>query len=146
MWSLGKVIHTPEVPRVYIGSFWDQPYQNEDMAKLFEAEQKNLLSDLLDLPRNSAVRKVNELVKRARLVRTHALILSHLREKMPVLFGKDSAKAELIANLDREYREIERISKVPLVRLILCRLYNIRFLLFPMVRRLDPLFLFMCGS
>jgi len=114
MWSLGKVINTPEVPRVYIGSFWDQPYQNEEMAKLFEAEQKNLIADLLDLPRNSAVRKVNELVKRARLVRTHALILAHLRDKMPVLFGKDSAKAELIANLDKEYREIERYSKVPL--------------------------------
>jgi len=114
MWSLSKVIQTPEVPRVYIGSFWDAPYQNDEMARLFEAEQKSLLSDLLDLPRNSAVRKVNELVKRARLVRTHALILSHLRDKMPVLFGKDSAKADLIANLDREYREIERATKVPL--------------------------------
>ena len=25
MWSLGKVLQTPEVARVYIGSFWDQP-------------------------------------------------------------------------------------------------------------------------
>ena len=25
MWSLGKVLHTPEVTRVYIGSFWDKP-------------------------------------------------------------------------------------------------------------------------
>ena len=25
MWSLGKVLGTPEVARVYIGSFWDQP-------------------------------------------------------------------------------------------------------------------------
>lgn len=25
MWSLGKVLNTPEVARVYIGSFWDQP-------------------------------------------------------------------------------------------------------------------------
>ena len=25
MWSLGKVLSTPEVARVYIGSFWDQP-------------------------------------------------------------------------------------------------------------------------
>merc|ERR1711970_1442927 len=25
MWSLGKVFNTPEVARVYIGSFWDQP-------------------------------------------------------------------------------------------------------------------------
>jgi len=114
MWSLAKVVQTPEVPRVYIGSYWDKPYGNEEMSKLFEIEQRDLLKDLLDLPRNSAIRKVNELVKRTRLVRTHALILAHLRDKMPVLFGKDSAKEELIRNLDKEYIEIERASKVPL--------------------------------
>ncbi|CAG2063189.1 unnamed protein product, partial [Timema podura] len=25
MWSLGKILNTPEVARVYIGSYWDQP-------------------------------------------------------------------------------------------------------------------------
>lgn len=30
MWSLGKVMKTPEVLRVYIGSFWDQPLQHTD--------------------------------------------------------------------------------------------------------------------
>lgn len=29
MWALGKAIDCPEVPRVYVGSFWDQPYQND---------------------------------------------------------------------------------------------------------------------
>jgi len=33
---------------------------------------------------------------------------------MPVLFGKESAKEELIRHLDKEYIEIERTSKVPL--------------------------------
>lgn len=26
MWSLGKVYTTPEVPRVFIGSFWNEPF------------------------------------------------------------------------------------------------------------------------
>uniref|UniRef100_A0A6B2L276 EF-hand domain-containing protein n=1 Tax=Arcella intermedia TaxID=1963864 RepID=A0A6B2L276_9EUKA len=113
MWSLGKVIKTPEVLRVYIGSFWDQPYHIEENKKLFEMEQKDLIDDLLTLPRNSAVRKINELVKRTRLVRTHAAILSHLKEKMPMLIGKESTQIDLIKNLQREFMEIQRIKKIP---------------------------------
>ena len=30
MWSLGKVINTPEVARVYLGSFWAKPLQNSE--------------------------------------------------------------------------------------------------------------------
>jgi len=66
------------------------------------------------LPRNSAVRKINELVKRARLVRTHAYIISHLREKMPLLLGKDAVQVELIKNLGSVFKEIERTKKVPI--------------------------------
>lgn len=40
MWSLGRVIKNPEVMRVYLGSFWDQPLQNDDTRKLLEAEMK----------------------------------------------------------------------------------------------------------
>lgn len=49
MWSLGKVLKTPEVLRVYVGSFWDQPLQFEDNAALFELEEKDLMRDLRDL-------------------------------------------------------------------------------------------------
>lgn len=65
MWSLGKVVKSPEVRaavarrvsqsvcavppppqvvRVYIGSFWDRPYVNSDCAMLMEAEQRDLLT------------------------------------------------------------------------------------------------------
>jgi len=77
-----------EALRVYIGSFWDKPYENDDNAKLFEAEQRDLVEDLLALPRNSAVRKINELVKRAREVRTHANIMAHLQKKNAHVFRK----------------------------------------------------------
>lgn len=113
MWSLGKVVATPEVMRVYIGSFRNQPYKVQDVAKLFRDEQRDLLLDLHHLPRNSAIRKINEIVKRARLVRTHAYIISNLKKKMPSLFGKSSKKAELIANLGAEFREVSRVYGLP---------------------------------
>lgn len=37
MWSLGKIVNTPEVIRVYIGSFWSHPLLIPDNRKLFEA-------------------------------------------------------------------------------------------------------------
>jgi len=104
---------TPEVVRVYIGSFWDRPYINDENSKLFIAEAQDLLEDLLALPSNSAIRKVNELVKRTRLVRCHAYIISHLKEKMPYLFGKESAQQDLIQTLASQFSEIERLHKIP---------------------------------
>ena len=60
LWSLGKTMTSPEVARVYVGSFWQQPLTNMDNAELFEKEEKDLMKDLAVLPRQSAVRKVNE--------------------------------------------------------------------------------------
>jgi len=114
MWSLGKVIKAPEVLRVYIGSFWNQPFHSEENKKLFEAEHRDLIEDLLGLPRNSSVRKINELVKRTRLVRSHAYIISHLREKMPLMLAKETVQHELIKNLGSVFKEIERHKKIPI--------------------------------
>lgn len=73
MWSLGKVFGTPEVLRVYIGSFWSEPLMVPDNRKLFELEEEDLFADIQNLPRNAALRKLNDLVKRARLVRVSNL-------------------------------------------------------------------------
>jgi len=108
MWSLGKVITTPEVPRVYIGSFWDQPFRYNENRKLFEAEAQDLFDDLQTLPNNCALRKLNDLIKRARLAKVHALIISKLHDEMPAMFGKDKKKAELIKHLDKTYNEISQ--------------------------------------
>jgi len=114
MWSLGKVVKTPEVMRVFLGSFSDQPYKNEEFRKLYEAEQRDLINDLLQLPRNAAVRKINELVKRCRLLRSHMHIITHLRSKMPWLIGKEDTQKDLIKNLATVYREIEITKQIPL--------------------------------
>ena len=113
MWSLGKVMQTPEVTRVYIGSFWDRPLQFDENRHLFEAEQEDLFNDIQSLPRTAAVRKVNELIKRARLAKVHAYILSHLRSEMPSIFGKQSKKEELILNLDHVFNAIHKSRQLP---------------------------------
>ena len=74
MWSLGKVINTPEVARVFLGSFWDQPLQNDENRKLFEYEANDLFSDIQTLPRNAALRKLNDFIKRARLAKVSILL------------------------------------------------------------------------
>jgi len=113
MWSLGKVMQTPEVMRVYIGSFWEQPYQNTDNTKLFDLERNDLLKDLMNLPRNAAVRKVNELVKRARLAKVHALLISHLRDQMPSLIGKGNKQQELIQNMSNQFFQVHKKYQLP---------------------------------
>lgn len=106
MWSIGKVIKTPEVLRVYVGSFWDQPLVCEDNALLFEMEERELMRDLKDLPRNSAVRKINELVKRVRGAKVHAYILGYLKEQMPSMWGHAAKQAELIAGLGEVFKSV----------------------------------------
>ncbi|KAG0297718.1 EH domain-containing protein 1 [Dissophora globulifera] len=115
MWSLGKVIQTPEVMRVYLGSFWltRPPNVFEDCRALLEKEQADLLKDLRDLPRNAAIRKVNEIVKRARLARVHAYIIGHLKKEMPAVFGKKSRQRELINGLEVEFVKVQQLYSVP---------------------------------
>ena len=61
--------------------------------------QTDLFDDLQGLPRNSTVRKMNDLIKRARTARVrnktcfelfqvHAVLVSYLKKQMPT-FGKD---------------------------------------------------------
>lgn len=99
MWSMGKVMKTPEVLRVYVGSFWSEPMMYNDNAELFELEEADLMKDLRSLPRNSAVRKINELVKRVRLAKVHAYIIGHLREQMPMFMGKEKKQREVVIEL-----------------------------------------------
>lgn len=108
MWSLGKVLIMPEVVRVYIGSFWDQPLRYDANRKLFEDEAQDLFMDLRSLPTNSALRKLNDLIKRARLAKVHAYIIAELKNQMPNMFGKGSKQKDLIKNLQQIYLKIQR--------------------------------------
>ncbi|CAH1118030.1 unnamed protein product [Phaedon cochleariae] len=107
MWSLGKVLQTPEVVRVYIGSFWDEPLRFDVNRRLFEDETQDLFRDLQSLPKNSALRKLNDLIKRARLAKVHAYIIAELKKEMP-MFGKEHKKKDLIKKLSSIYDKLQR--------------------------------------
>ena len=113
MWSLGKIMGTPEVVRVYIGSFWDRPMQDASNRQLFEMEQEDLFADIQTLPRTAAVRKLNEMIKRAKLAKVHAIILAHLRSEMPTLFGKQAKKEQLIKDLAIVFNSLHKRNNIP---------------------------------
>jgi len=112
MWSLGKVFQTPEVLRVYVGSFWDRPLQNKENEKLMQLEQQDLLADLRSLPHNVAIRKVNELIKRARRAKIHALIICHLKAQFGT-FGKGKKQQKLLDNLSDEFKKVMEKHSIP---------------------------------
>lgn len=114
MWSLGKVIKTPECVRVYIGSFWEEQLKcGEWSRQLLEAEMRDLLIDLKNVPKNAAVRKINELVKRVRLAKAHAHIIGHLKKEMPSMFGKEKAQSKLLNNIEDHFLKVHRAYNLP---------------------------------
>ncbi|KAF0936050.1 hypothetical protein E2562_038357 [Oryza meyeriana var. granulata] len=117
MWSLGKVLNTPEVVRVYIGSFNDRPVNESAVGpigkELFEKEQEDLLCDLKDIPKKACDRRVNEFVKRARAAKIHAYIIGHLKKEMPAMMGKAKAQQRLIDNLGDEFAKVQREYHLP---------------------------------
>ncbi|KAF1326512.1 Eh domain-containing protein 4, partial [Globisporangium splendens] len=113
MWSMGKVVKTPEVMRVFIGSFWDQPPLHADNTALFEAEEHDLVSELRNLPQSAAVRKINEFAKRVQSVKVHAYVIGHLKEEMPAMIGKEKKQRDLIENMGEAFREVQRKYHLP---------------------------------
>mmetsp|Transcript_115171 Transcript_115171/g.229403 ORF Transcript_115171/g.229403 Transcript_115171/m.229403 type:complete len:475 (+) Transcript_115171:81-1505(+) len=108
MWALGKVIETPEVAKIYVGSFWDEPLQEHDLEELFEAERSSLYAHIERLPCASTVLKLNDLSRRARMAKAHALVLDHLRNEMPAVWGQAEKQAELLKALPSIYVKVSR--------------------------------------
>jgi len=105
MWSLGKVFKTPEVLRVYVGSFWDKPYSDQHNADLFDKEAEDLLADLKSLPRHRVTRKINEFVKRTRQFKVHCLIMQKLKGEFGY-FGKSGTQKKLLSTMAQQFKQI----------------------------------------
>jgi GTPase SAR1 family protein len=114
MWSLGKVFNTPEVLRVYVGSFWDHDVKNEDVKNLLALEHRDLLADLRSLPRNSLMRKINELVKRAKSSKVHAHIMSHLVNQFGFFTNNKNKQEELMKNMLNEFKTVCNEKQLPM--------------------------------
>lgn len=113
MWSLGKVMNTPEVCRVFMGSFWDAPLKNTDQMELLQQEESDLLNDIMNLPQQAVMRRINELVKRARSVKVHAYIIHYLRKQLPYTWGKREKQRRLIGRLESEFAAAARRYGLP---------------------------------
>jgi len=114
MWSLGKVMMTPEVFRVYMGSFWDNELQHAEQASLLRREKQDLVNELMTLPDNAVLRRINELVKRARSVKVHAYIIHYLRKQMPYMYHKKEKQEKLIKRLPQQFKEAAARYELPL--------------------------------
>ncbi|CAG9572714.1 putative sarcoplasmic reticulum glycoprotein [Leishmania major strain Friedlin] len=106
-WNLSNFINTTEPPRVYVGSFWDKPYSPNSFSRLFAEEKLDLLHELLEvIPQQARDKKVASLIRRAKEVLVHAVILGGIRADLPLLFGKSKAKKKAAEQLPRRYELI----------------------------------------
>jgi len=113
MWSLGRVIDSPESLRVFIGSFWERPMQKRQFDQFMKEERSELLDDLRSLPRHSSLRKINLIVRRCRYFKVHMAILRHLRSKMNFTMFKEKKQKELMRTLFPEFRNIAQQLQIP---------------------------------
>jgi hypothetical protein len=105
---MGRIFKGAEVTRIYVGSFRDEPISREEHKPLFDKDKKVLMAHLEQLPKACSMRKINEMVKRIRLAVVHVCVVSHLKSKMPLLWGKEAKQAYLIEHLQEVFAEVRR--------------------------------------
>ena len=110
MWSLSPVVRTPEVMRVYMGSFRDEPYDpaGHESFSLFDKERSDLMRDLNVLPRNNVLRKINALIKRARLCKVHATVLNFIKAQLDAV-GKLNRKKKQEQKQEELFADISQV-------------------------------------
>jgi hypothetical protein len=87
---------------------------NSAVRVLLEREKRDLINEMMSLPQNAVVRRINELVKRARSVKVHAYIIHYLKKQMPYVMGKSEKQKKLLSRLDKEFIACARRYNLPL--------------------------------
>jgi len=72
--------HDYDVPRVYTGSFIDEPWQHQGLVSLMDAEVMDLIRELDSLPEDNVRRNINEIARRASNVKVHVHLLAYMRD------------------------------------------------------------------
>lgn len=62
---------------------------------------------------DSAIRKINELVKRARMAKVHTYIIAHLRNQFG-WFGKEKTQEKLLHGLLTEFKKVQQKHNLPM--------------------------------
>ncbi|CAE7391282.1 Ehd3 [Symbiodinium sp. CCMP2592] len=113
LWNVGKVFQTPEVARVFVSSFWNEPYRFQDHLTLFEEDKAAVVKELQSLPHTALLRKINNLTARVRRVRTHVIVVGYLRSRIPLhlrALGADGPiRHWLCSNLESLLSEAQRV-------------------------------------
>lgn len=113
LWNVGKILRTPECARVFISSFWDQPYRFQEHAHLFDEDKSAILQELGELPRTAFLRKVDSFAARVRRLKCHLCILTYIRSKLPFFSRVTGQNARLQAwacdNLPTLFEEAARL-------------------------------------
>lgn len=73
---------------------------------MFGSDEFLLINELVNLPKSCAERKVNEVVKRIRIIKVHVCLLGYLKHKTPKWVGKKKAMETLINNLDDVFDDV----------------------------------------
>ena len=81
--------------------------------ELLQQEENDLLTDIMNLPQQAVMRRINELVKRARSVKVHAYIIHYLRKQLLHTGGKREKQKRLIARLESEFAGAARRYGLP---------------------------------
>ena len=101
-WSLAPLINVTEPPRVYVGSYWEKPFQPGTQHQLFLAEEVALLNDIYKVEDNRVENKVAFIRSHAILVKIHALLvdkyLSTFERKHSIFTSDEALLQDIVDN------------------------------------------------
>ncbi|CAE7810452.1 Ehd1 [Symbiodinium sp. CCMP2592] len=116
MWSLSKVINSPEMPHVFLSPASNQLDLSKEALAFFQSEGERLRQELFQVPLDNTTRKVNDLLRRGRLLRCHALLVQQLLT-LRGPFGRRKVLRETITDpvkLAAECAKVAQSSGIPL--------------------------------